>query len=130
MYSPGGHLHRWPPLLIDAPKAGSKANPGVSVRANTRLKDSIRRQSDVATPDHWTLKFHLCPFVPGGFTAGRQSISSGRSDAARTILQSSHKVVVGQIAFQPHTLFAGSIKQEHGRSPYRIEAVEPMADAL
>ena len=46
-------------------------------------------------------------------------------DAAQAILQSSHKVVVGQIAFQPHTLFAGRIEQEHSRRPNRIEAVEP-----
>ena len=42
-----------------------------------------------------------------------------------TILQSSHEIVVGQIAFQSHTLFAGSIEQVHSRSPDRIEAVEP-----
>lgn len=46
-------------------------------------------------------------------------------DAAKTILQRSHKVVVGQIAFQPHTLFAGHIEQENSRRPDRIEAVEP-----
>ena len=46
-------------------------------------------------------------------------------DAAKAILQSSHKIVVGQIAFQSHTLFAGSIEQEYSRRPDRIEAVEP-----
>ena len=46
-------------------------------------------------------------------------------DAAKTILQSGYKVVVGQIAFQSHTLFARSIEQEHSRRPDRIEAVEP-----
>lgn len=47
-----------------------------------------------------------------------------KSYATETIHQSGHEIAIRQIAFQSHTLLAGSIEQEHSRCPDRIEAVE------
>ena len=46
-------------------------------------------------------------------------------DAAKTIPKSGLEIVLGQIAFQPHTLLALAIEEEHSRRPNRIKAAQP-----
>jgi hypothetical protein len=48
-----------------------------------------------------------------------------KGDTTETGCQSSHEIAVRQIAFQPHSLLALTIEEEHCRRPNRIEAVEP-----
>jgi hypothetical protein len=46
-------------------------------------------------------------------------------DPAKTILKSTEKISVRQIAFQAHALFTVAVQEKHGRCPHNVETVKP-----
>lgn len=46
-------------------------------------------------------------------------------DPAETILKSSEKISVWQIAFQAHAFVAVAVEEKHGGRPHGVETVEP-----
>lgn len=47
------------------------------------------------------------------------------SNAPEAAFERGEKIFVGQIAFEPHLFFAFAVEQQHARSPYSAEAMEP-----
>ena len=46
-------------------------------------------------------------------------------DAAQAFFQCRDEILVGQISFQPDTLFAVAVEKKDRRRPYGVETVEP-----